>query len=64
MDHFNKKEKIKKPLPAIIHFMCLCLSLICSNSAMAQGNNLIDISGKVSDKDNRQPLSGVSLSIN
>ena len=30
---------------------------------MAQGNNLIDISGKIVDKDNGKPLSGVSIQI-
>jgi outer membrane cobalamin receptor len=51
------KRNPAKPLLIFIFFM------ISANALLAQGNNLIYISGKVTDKETGKPLSGVSVQI-
>ncbi len=51
------KRHPAKPLLIFVLFM------ISANTLLAQGNNLIYISGKVTDKESGKPLSGVSVQI-
>ena len=48
---------------SIRYFLVFIIAVLFSSGLMAQGTNLIYISGKVTDKDNGTPLSGVSVSI-
>src|SRR5450631_942723 len=47
----------------IRHFIFLAISVLFAASVLAQGNNLIYIAGKVTDKNNGKPLSNVSVGI-
>ncbi len=50
--------------PARLLQFATMIACVCSSLAgMAQGGNLIDVSGKVLDQETRQPISGVSISI-
>jgi iron complex outermembrane recepter protein len=57
-----KKEEKKTALP-LTHCIVLFAALFFSVDIRAQGNNLIYISGRVIDKENGTPLSGVSVGI-
>jgi iron complex outermembrane recepter protein len=58
----NKEPRIKITFP-IRYLLFLATSVLFTGNLWAQGNNLIYISGKVTDKNNGSPLSGVSVSI-
>src|SRR5450432_115534 len=58
-----RKEQRTKTITSIRYLLILIISVSITNTVLAQGNNLIYISGKVTDKNNGNPLSGVSVSI-
>jgi iron complex outermembrane recepter protein len=59
----NRKDPRSRTRWSLKHFMILFLLFFISSAVMAQGNNLIYISGKVNDKETGKPLSGVSVQI-
>jgi iron complex outermembrane receptor protein len=60
--HPNDQEK--QNLKKTIRYFLLCFAFILvTATGWSQGNNLIYISGKVSDKETGKPLSGVSVGI-
>ena len=54
---------IKKTAAFLRYQLLLWAAILFAGAALAQGNNLIDISGRVTDKTNGQPLAGVSVGI-
>src|SRR5450432_4645525 len=59
----NRKDQRTRRKQLSKYFMIFILSFISAGAVMAQGNNLIYISGRVLDKENGNPLSGVSVQI-
>lgn len=58
-----KRNNTKKTVLNFRHLLLTGVSFLFAAAVLAQGNNLIYISGKVTDKDNGKPLTGVSVEI-
>ena len=63
MNKTNKTNPFTTTFISKAHFLFIILIFASIGSAWAQGNNLIDVSGKVMDKETGKPLSGVSIQI-
>jgi hypothetical protein len=59
----KRKEKKGKNNSVLPYLLFLMSAVLFTGTACAQGNNLIYISGKVSDKETGKSLSGVSVSV-
>src|ERR1700686_3682964 len=57
-----KEQRTKTPF-SLRYLLFLVISILFTGAALAQGNNLIYISGKVIDKENGKPLASVSVGI-
>jgi iron complex outermembrane receptor protein len=58
-----QKEQSRRHKSSLRYLIFFVLAVLSSGSAWSQGNNLIYISGKVSDKETGKPLSAVSVGI-
>jgi iron complex outermembrane receptor protein len=58
-----RKERGVNILSPLLYLLFVAIFVLISNTLWAQGNNLIYISGKVSDKETGKPLTGVSVGI-
>ena len=59
----NRKRQMRELRLATRTLIFISLGILFSNNISAQGNNLIYISGRVTDKDYNKPLSGVSVEV-
>ena len=63
MQLISRKEQRTKTISLLRNFLFSIITILFANTGFAQGNNLIYISGKVTDRGSGKPLSEVSVGI-